>query len=404
MGCYNASLIFSIKSKEGAGSVCKSSPSNVGHMTLYQPDEIFVEHGEEHAPVVQRALSFLPDVPVRVVDKGWERALAAQRERDSFTAGKRRLFFTRQRSPFLEHCPAGTPSLICCNYLVVSLISNCPMDCSYCFLQEYLANNPTLKVFTNVGDLLHEVAVAVNRHPARHFRIGTGELSDSLALDPLLGFSADLVPFFAAQKNVLLELKTKSDCVEGLLPFDPRERVVVSWSITPPAITDTEEHGTASFAGRVDAALRVQKAGYKLGFHFDPLIEYPDWEKGYRDAFTRIFSAVDSRRVAWVSLGSLRLTPSLRATMRRRFPQTRLLSGEQVPCGDGKWRTFQALRVKMYRTLMGWLKEAAPNVPLYMCMETASVWEKVFGRVPACDKEVAHSLTEPNLSLMPPLS
>jgi spore photoproduct lyase len=373
-------------------------------MKSYRPNEIFVEEGEENSPVVRRVLARLPDVPARVVDKGWEQKLSAQREFDPFALGKRRLFFTRQRSPFLEHCPAGTPGLVCCNYLVVSLISNCPMDCSYCFLQEYLANNPTLKVFTNVEDLLHEVAVTVNRHPSRHFRIGTGELSDSLALDPVLSFSADLVPFFAAQKNVLLELKTKSDCVDGLLSFDPRERVVVSWSITPPEISDTEEHRTASFDARLNAALRVQVAGYKLGFHFDPLIEYANWEKGYRETFARIFSAVDLRRVAWISLGSLRLTPSLRTIMRRRFPQTRLLSGEQVPCGDGKWRTFQALRVKMYRTLMGWLKEAAPRVPLYMCMETASVWEKVFGHVPTCDKEVAYTLTEPNLSLASPLS
>jgi spore photoproduct lyase len=83
--------------------------------------------------------------------------------------------------------------------------------------------------------------------------------------------------------------------------------------------------------------------------------------------------------------------------MRQRFPQTRLLSGEQILCADGKWRTFQALRVKMYRALAGWLKETAAQVPLYMCMETAPVWEKVFGRAPTCDKEVARTLVAPNL-------
>ncbi len=366
-------------------------------MKRYQPNEIFIERGEEDTPVVRRALARLPDVPVRLVDKGWEREAPAAGLADPFAVGKRRLLFARQRSTFLEHCPAGTPGLVCCNYLVVSLISNCPMDCSYCFLQEYLANNPTLKVFTNVEDLLREVAAVVDRQPWRQFRIGTGELSDSLALDPLLDFSADLVPFFAARQNVLLELKTKSDCIEGLLALDPRERVVVSWSLTPPEIADTEEHDTASFAARLEAARRVQAVGYKLGFHLDPLIEYPGWEEGYRDTVARIFSTLDPRRVAWVSLGSLRLTPALRATIRRRFPHTRLLSGEQVPCADGKWRTFQALRVRMYRTLTGWLKEAAPEVPLYMCMETAPVWEKVFGRAPTCDKEVARTLTEPNL-------
>ncbi|MBI3795922.1 MAG: radical SAM protein [Deltaproteobacteria bacterium] len=367
-------------------------------MELYKPSEILIERGEEDAPVVQRTLARLPEVPVRIVDKGWERGGTESNGTDSFAAGKRRLLFTRQHSTFLEHCPAGTPGLVCCNYLVVSLISNCPMDCSYCFLQEYLANNPTLKVFTNVADLLHEVAAVVDRQPWRQFRIGTGELSDSLALDALLGFSADLVPFFAERKNALLELKTKSDCVAGLLTLDPKDRVVVSWSLTPPEIVEREEHGTAAFCARLEAARRVQMAGYKLGFHFDPLIEYPGWEEGYRDTVARVFSTIDPRRVAWVSLGSLRLTPALRVTMRRRFPQTRLLSGEQVPCADGKWRTFQALRVKMYRALAGWLREAAPQVPLYMCMETAPVWEKVFGRAPTCDKEVARALVAPNLA------
>lgn len=366
-------------------------------MVAYKPVEILIERGEENAPVVQRALAKLPQTPVRIVEKDWERVGAQAEGQDAFGAGKRRLFFTRQRSQFLEHCPAGTPGLVCCNYLVVSLISNCPMDCSYCFLQEYLANNPVLKVFTNVEDMLGEIAKVVDRQPWRQFRIGTGELSDSLALDPLLGFSSDLVPFFASRNNVLLELKTKSDCIDNLLNLDSQGRVVVSWTLTPAVIADTEEHGTASFADRLQAAQHVQNAGYKVGFHFDPLIEYPEWETGYQQTLEQVFTTIDPRRVAWVSLGSLRLTPTLRKIMRQRFPRTRLLSGEQVLCADGKWRTFQALRVKMYRTLTAWLNKLAPQVPVYMCMETALVWQKVFGRTPRCDKDVARSLTAPNL-------
>ena len=371
-------------------------------MIDYRPTEILIERGEENAAVTRRALAKFPDVPIHVVERDWEekhrrRESTPATGRDPFGEGKRRLFFTRQRARFLEHCPAGTPGMVCCNYLVVSLISNCPMDCSYCFLQEYLANNPTLKVFTNVEDLLTEVAEVVDRHPARQFRIGTGELSDSLALDPIVGFSQDLVPFFAARDNALLELKTKSACVDGLLRLDPRGRVVVSWTLGPPAVADTEEHGTASFAARLDAARRVQAAGYKVGFHFDPLIEYPGWRADYEQTLDWVFDRIDRRGVAWVSFGSLRLTPGLRKIMRRRFPDTRLLGGEHVACADGKWRTFQPLRVTMYRCLTERLRDVAPDVPVYMCMETPTVWRKVFGSAPACDKDVARGLTQPHL-------
>jgi spore photoproduct lyase len=361
-------------------------------MRRYRPEEILVERGEEDSPLVRRARERLPDVPVRLVE-GYARSVEGGG--GDFGRAKRRLFFTRQKGSFLEHCSAGTTGLVCCNYLTLVPITNCPMDCTYCFLQEYLANNPTLKVFTNVDAMLREVAAAVDRHPRRSFRIGTGALSDSLALDPIIGLSGDLVPFFAARRNVLLELKTKSDCVEELLRHDPRDRVVVSWSVSPLEIASAEEHGAASFEERLAAARRCEAAGYRLGFHFDPMIEYPGWEEGYRGAIDRIFSAADARRVAWVSVGGLRLTPRLRAIVRARFPESRVLTTEQVPCRDGKWRDFQPLRVKMYRALVGWIKEAAPSVPVYLCMETREVWEKVFGRAPSGDREVAAGLTRP---------
>jgi spore photoproduct lyase len=85
-------------------------------------------------------------------------------------------------------------------------------------------------------------------------------------------------------------------------------------------------------------------------------------------------------------MGALRLTPGLRTTMRRRFPRTALLAGEQVACGDGKWRDFQPLRVGMFRTVRRFVADALPDVPLYLCMETPDVWERVFGAPPLRDQ------------------
>ena len=45
------------------------------------------------------------------------------------------------------------------------------MDCSYCYLQEYLAHNPALKVFSNVDDLLTEAERLLKAYK-KDYRIG----------------------------------------------------------------------------------------------------------------------------------------------------------------------------------------------------------------------------------------
>lgn len=359
----------------------------------WRPEMLLVERGCEDTAVVRRARAALPDVPVEPVqDARTEHRRPRPAQGDRFGAGKRRLLLYRERGRFLAACQAGTPGLVCCNYLTLNLVSNCPYDCSYCFLQEYLANNPTLKAVTNVDAALAELAGVCDAHPERRFRIGTGEIADSLALEPLLGHVRDLIAFAATRPNVILELKTKSDCVEELLALEPSARVVVSWSLTPPAIADREEAGTAPFAARVAAAARCQAAGFRIGLHFDPLIDYEGCEEDYRAAVAAVTRSVDLARVAWLSLGSLRATPRLRSIVRERHPGSRVLHGEQVPSRDGKWRVFQARRVALYRRVAGWLRQAAPHAPLYLCMEPPEVWERVLGGTPPDARELGRIL------------
>jgi len=57
---------------------------------------------------------------------------------------------------------------------------------------------------------------AFREKPERFWRIGTGEFTDSLAIDRLTRLSSVLVPFMANQTNAVLELKTKSAEVHPL--------------------------------------------------------------------------------------------------------------------------------------------------------------------------------------------
>jgi len=327
---------------------------------------------------------------------GCDPSVLAQSRQDEaqedFGASKRLLFAEPNRGRFLARCPAGRAAVRCCGYLVLNLASNCPMDCHYCFLQDYLAGARAVTVRSNIRDALEEVEAFLDRHPRRPFRIGTGEFADSLALDALTGLSRELVPFFAAQDRALLELKTKTVEIGNLLRMDGRGRVVVSWSLAPARVIAELEYGTAPLADRLAAARKCQEHGYKVGFHFDPLIDYPDWPGGYEDVVARLAEAVDRGSVAWISMGSLRLTRKLRATIRSRFPRSPILAGEYVESPDGKLRLFRPARVVMYRLIGGWLRKAFPDTPLYLCMEPPQVWERALGTPAPREADLADTL------------
>ena len=58
-----------------------------------------------------------------------------------------------------------------------------------------------------------------------------------------------------------------------------------------------------------------------------------------------------------------------------------MLCGEDVLAEDGRFRTFTPLRLKLYRALAD-LSQSRRGIPAYLCMEPASVHERVFGAQP----------------------
>ena len=343
-------------------------------MHPYRPDLILVHDKSWQDGPTRGILERLPGVEVRTIH-----------DRDISSYGKNTLVLMRYPGKFLRNCQ-GSGAEICCNYFVVSYAWNCHMECTYCVLRSYL-NNGALVVCTNLDDLLLEVGETLRLNPGRTFRIGTGELADSLALDHITRFSGKMVPFFASLPNGVLELKTKSDQISNLRDLNHGGRTVISWSMNSKRICRTEELKTATFEERLGAAVQCQEWGYRLGFHFDPIVYYEGWEDEYRESVKEIFSTVDPRRVAWISLGALRFPPHLRDIVRRQFPKSKIPCGEFVPGHHGKLRYFRPIREEIYRKMKSWIHVMAPEAFVYLCMENRLVWERSFGESP---RDVEH--------------
>ncbi len=320
------------------------------------------------------------DLPVTVLPPGGTPDIAGNYPA-SLDRGKRHLLLCRNRGRFLKPCPA-TREYRCCGYQVLNIGMNCPMDCVYCILQAYL-NNPWLSFFVNIEDLFAELDHVYDAFPDQFFRIGTGEFTDSLALDSLTGLSPHLVRWMSARPRGVLELKTKSVAIDNLRGLDHGGRTIVAWSLNSPPIMAREELRTASLEQRLRAAVRCAGWGYRLAFHFDPIIWHQGWQEGYRQTIDRLFATVPREHIAWISLGALRYLPSLKTIATSRFPGSRFFYEEFIDGLDGKCRYFRDLRVEMYRFIAGELAaRAAESTCIYFCMESDTVWRQVFGFIP----------------------
>lgn len=363
---------------------------------MIRPEEIqkvYIERSLEGSRIAENIRS-RAGVSIEITDRP-EEILAHYRKSGSLDE-KRALLLYRFPGKFMSTCP-GSDGMVCCNYFVINFGYGCLFDCHYCFLQSYL-NNPLLTVFGNLEDLFGELRAKVEKKNL-HFRIGTGETTDSLVLEPWTGMAEALIDEFSSIENATLELKTKSSNVDTLLGLNHRGRTVISWSVNPERIMQEIETGTATIDERLDAAKRAAAAGYRLAFHLDPVIHYEGWEAEYHGLIDRIFSTVSPDSVAWISLGSFRYSPGLKPVMQTRFPDDWLTKAEMIQGPDGKYRYFRTIREEMYRSIRGKIESVDKRLFLYLCMETRRMWEDVFHFVPVSAKKLDQGFDERRLYL-----
>jgi spore photoproduct lyase len=356
----------------------------------YYPKKLLVERSAKNFPLTRTIIERLEGVPLEYVQEVTPASLEpVDREH---VAGQDTLFLAINRGRFFEPCP-GTQKYLCCMYKILNFASNCHLNCTYCILQAYL-NNPFMVLYTNTDDMFKELDETFNQSLNSVFRVGTGEYTDSLILDHLTSFSRLIVPYFADKPNCFLELKSKTDSIENLEGLQHRGKTIVSWSLNAESVVRSEEKEACSLASRFRAASQCQQWGYKVGFHFDPLIHHPGWEKGYRSVIEEIFEKIDSASLVWISLGCFRFMPKLKPIITRRFPASKILYQEFVRGLDGKMRYFQPIRIEMYKKMVEWIRMLSPETFIYLCMENQEVWKKSLGYSPRSNRELSGLLDE----------
>lgn len=345
-------------------------------------EKIFIDRKSIASSVAQRLLEIAPEEKISICDGKPQITTSGDFTGDEYARSKKLLFITEHSGVFFKRCPGAKKGLACCNYYVLNLGLQCDMDCSYCYLQSFI-NTPYTIIYSNIEQALVELQAIYDESPNTIVRIGTGEVIDSLSLDPLSLYSKTLMAFFKDKPNWKLEFKTKSNYVDQFIDEEHAGNVIVSWSINPQYIVDREEHRTASLAARLEAAQKCLDKKFQIAFHIDPVIWHEEWKANYTlliDEITHRFQPTD---MPYISLGSLRFKSEQKDMMRERFGMKSLVTqAEMFPGAAGKMRYDQALREEMFQFIIQEFKKRDPKWKVFLCMETPETWINATGDIP----------------------
>ncbi len=328
----------------------------------FSPKTVYIETSVKDTPLAARVRRAFPQAVFKETDG------KTQVGSPYFSKRLDTLLIHREKYDFLKPCPCSCGSAGC-GYNLINLGFGCRFECEYCFLQQY-QNLHAVLLPANVDEFLAKIDGASFRTgPFDRPRIGSGEFTDSLVFDDITQYSAQIVPFFRARPHLQFEFKTKSVNIGGLLQAGGAENVVVSWSVNAAPIIDLAEHFTPHLTARLQAACEVARAGYRLGFHFDPVVIYDGYQQDYALTVEEMADTLPHDKIAWISVGTLRFSRELKKQIETRFPANTLLDGEFLLDFDGKMRYSEGQRLEAYRFLVPLLRKTFPKAVVYLCME-----------------------------------
>lgn len=332
----------------------------------FYPKTIYLETSVKDSPLAARVRAAFPDAAFKETDGKTQVGSA------DFSRRTETLLIHQEKYDFLKPCPCSCGSAGC-GYNLINLGFGCRFECEYCFLQQY-QNLHAILWPANVDEFLQKLDEGkFNKGPFDRPRIGSGEFTDSLVFDDITQYSQALVPFFRARPQWQFEFKTKSVNIGGLLNVGGCENVVVSWSVNSSKITDEAEHFTPGLTARLQAACEVARAGYRIGFHFDPVVIYDGYEKDYAHTVQEMADTLPADKIAWISVGTLRFSRELKKQIETRFPENFMLDGEFLLDFDGKMRYGDSQRIAAYQFLVPLLRKTFPQAHVYLCMEDPQI-------------------------------
>ncbi len=363
----------------------------------WTPAEIIVHQQVKDDPDTLYFLSQCPGVPVKYIDSGKSKEVvqastiltnAPPGILTKVLAGKS-VVFIAPAGQAVDDFTIPDNRLMCPHFKRLKLASNgCFYRCDWCYLKlTFRGQRPFISVRVQYDKIKRSLQRTLAATGSPIF-FNSGELADSLSMEDLTRAGQTFIPWFGQRENGYLFMLTKSDNVDDILNLPHNGHTVIAWSMNNELISQKFEIGAPSFERRLEAARKVQQAGYPLRLRLDPIVPFDGWKKAYAATIADIFQKVTPERI---TLGTLRFEeglynmresifttgndlPKMLGNMGPMF-EPKIFEGKKRP-KIGKYSFSEAERVKIFDFIIKEVQKYS-SCHIALCKESASVWNQL---------------------------
>ncbi|WP_245640197.1 spore photoproduct lyase [Paenibacillus dakarensis] len=302
-------------------TLIRSSPSSKS-TRLFIPDLVYFEPGALEYP---KGKQFMDFVTARGIEYRMTTShnrvtnLPGETENEKYRIAKRTLVVgVRKTLDFDQSKPSAD--------YAIPISTGCMGHCHYCYLQTTLGSKPYIRVYVNTDEILAKAKEYIEQKAPEITTFEAACTSDPVGLEHITGSLAELIRFMADEPSGRLRFVTKFHHVDPLLGLKHNKHTRIRFSINSDYIIRQFEPATSRFHERIEAAAKIARAGYPLGFIIAPIIWYDGWEQGYAELLQSLANALpdDAAQGLTFEMIQHRFTKTAKTIIEKRYPKTKL--------------------------------------------------------------------------------
>ncbi|ODB62390.1 spore photoproduct lyase [Paenibacillus polymyxa] len=303
-------------------STLERTPVQTRGTKPFLPDLVFFEPDALNYPKGQRIMDWVKakDIPYRMTTSHNRITnLPGETEVEKYRMAKKTLVVgIRKTLTFDQSKPSAE--------YAIPISTGCMGHCHYCYLQTTLGAKPYIRVYVNTDDILSAAKAYIEERAPEITRFEAACTSDPVGLEHITGTLGDLIRFMADEEFGRLRFVTKYHHVDPLLDIKHNGHTRIRFSINSDYVIKQFEPATSRFEERIEAAGKIARAGYPLGFIIAPIIWYAVFCLKKKKLLRKLGETLPQHATKDLTFELIqhRFTKTSKAVIEKRYPKTKL--------------------------------------------------------------------------------